>query len=320
MALADTNLKVEFARCDFRVAGITRNSVNFAMKSGLECEGESDSYHPEHMTPCMEMKDSFGACHLIVMPTQDVFLEWEVGVQRVQALPHNAPSPPGQSVDAAGGIKSLLRSLDHITSKAAVKADSFKHHVPNVHGDRVEPVSATWTDAGTPQHNTFSLGKTAGSATSSATSARTPLSAPVEEHAASEVHATRSTEDFVWHSHLGHGLHAAAGVASDRFALQQQQPSAAHSYSHAPKSSRQHRLKAQIVEHLQSLEDASFSEPVRQATLRAETQIRMAPRDAGSSSNAAVAGEMIPVAGEVMNEVAARINGALAAFANFGKK
>ena len=91
LSLVDPTSGAEFARCDFRVEGITKNRVQFVEKSGVECGGESGGpSHAEQMTPCMELKDCHGARHLILMPRDDIARDWEGSVNNVKAMLHSS--------------------------------------------------------------------------------------------------------------------------------------------------------------------------------------------------------------------------------------
>ena len=112
LVLADPYSSAEFARCDFRIeSGITVNSVEFVSKHGMEPPCESG--HLETFTFCMDIKDSLGACHTILLPSRAISSEWEAGVRKVRALPHNSLADRLIQSVAAGGVRTLLKSLDH---------------------------------------------------------------------------------------------------------------------------------------------------------------------------------------------------------------
>jgi hypothetical protein len=110
LSLAHPPSKVEFARCDFRVAGITQSSVEFvAWREG----SASKSSNEESESHYMKVIDSFGARHLILLPGADAASDWADGVQIVQQLPENENSRGrGQSSTVTGGVRDLLLSID----------------------------------------------------------------------------------------------------------------------------------------------------------------------------------------------------------------
>ncbi len=378
VALADPESSLTFASCDFRKLGITRNSLRFVTKSGLECVGDnSQSNHPEQMTPCVEIKDSFGARHLIVMPSQDVSRAWEDGVQHVKAFPQNATSDRDQSIEAIGGIRDLLKSLDHVTTKA----DWLQHNGNTFHGENVESVNA---QAHRPSAILQQVLKgsgaqevvlSSGSSKPSKSILKTqwPLSLEERIHStvAIERHAVPSIDQRVEES----PPYAAAWSDRDRFVPPQKHYAAQSPLNSSINSSR-FQLKAQIAGHLQSLEDDHDIVPVPADSLHATSRMRnssstkrhqavLAPRaflrhEYNNSDNTTAPGrsDVLPslshstspslplsrylsrpggrgvdvvdedasgaispsAAGDVMVGLAARINGALTAFANFGNK
>ena len=379
MTLADPGSNLAFASCDFRNPGITRNSLQFVAKSGLECAGDSGhSNHPQQMTPCLEIKDSLGACHLIVMPSPDVSCDWEDGVQHIKAFPHNATSDLDQSVEAIGGIRELLKSLDSV----ATRADWLKRNGNNLDGEEVESADAQSRHSSavlqqelkrTAAFGAQQAALSSGSTKPSESILKTQLPLSLQERSPSIVVSERRAVPSINQRVEESPPHAAAWSARDRF-VQPQKHGAAHSLRNSSINSTRFQLKAQIVGHLQSFEDDHENMPLSSAPLRADSRMRdstsidlhpaaFAPRafrrhernssddaaaperhgrtdvppsrslslhlsppgrrsadvvdeDAGGSSNRPAAGEV--TAGQVMAGVAARINGALAAFANFG--
>jgi hypothetical protein len=76
-------------------------------------EPPCESGHLETFTFCMDIKDSLGACHTILLPSRAISSEWEAGVRKVRALPHNSLADRLIQSVAAGGVRALLKSLDH---------------------------------------------------------------------------------------------------------------------------------------------------------------------------------------------------------------
>jgi len=137
LSLFEPDSDVEFAKCDFSAMGITQNSVEFASRLWIE-QSASTGSRTALTTPCMLIKDSFGASHLILLPSQDTSSAWEAGVQRAKALRGIAstahPHMSRPSAELEGGIKALLKSLDFRAAmgsshRGSSFAEDFKYDV-----------------------------------------------------------------------------------------------------------------------------------------------------------------------------------------------
>jgi hypothetical protein len=112
LSLAHPPSRVEFARCDFRVAGITQSSVDFvSWTEGSASESSDAVVDAESETHYMKVIDSFGARHLILLPGADAASDWADGVQIVQELPENE-NWRRQSSSVTGGVRDVLMSID----------------------------------------------------------------------------------------------------------------------------------------------------------------------------------------------------------------
>ncbi len=125
LSLSEPDSDVEFATCDFSQTGTKLNSVEFASQLRMEQSTGAGS-HPAVMTPCMEIKDSFGACHVLLLPSQEVAADWHTAVGKATALSGTAsstcPQPSGPVAVAENGVNALLKSLDF-----SVAMRSFHH-------------------------------------------------------------------------------------------------------------------------------------------------------------------------------------------------
>ncbi len=252
------------------------NSVEFILKHDIEPPRKCG--HRETMTFCMDMKDSFGACHTILLPNHDVSCNWEAAVQNVKALPHNALADRLNQSVAFGGIKALLKNLDQCRAKIpcfdhgsdsnaideanpVVKTD---RKIDSVRESTIAPASSS--DTIYPEHllraRTFSSVRTPTTPHVTFSPAHTPIlssspvniQSPLPQHSGQSkvVHSpfasspSRRTGDFLPDAVIRH--------TADHF-ISHQQLRASHSPEFFPSVSSQSQRTEHVAQHLQSLAD-----------------------------------------------------------------
>jgi hypothetical protein len=351
LSLVDPNSGAEFARCYFRAEGITKNRVQFVEKSGVECGGESGGpSHGEQMTQCMELKDCHGARHLILMPRDDIARDWEGSVNNVKAMLHSSFGQKSiDSVERAGGIKALLESLDHISPEIisqSVKATSAHTDAPRQSAFFLQNTKTEGSDfspQSTPslQSSAQSRDRSWGERVNAAHVARAPaphLNSPRVDAAslcASRQHVL-DPKPLAARSRL----HMHGDISHESPQLRAKTQIVKHLQSLADNNCKMPISSApppaEIQKRMAAPPQRSPAAPAPAALLPHETRhydtksnsaspslsrVLFSPvgskyadsdKEAGSPSSE-------PSAGQVTAEVAARINSALAAFANFGK-
>ncbi len=244
--------------------GITKNSVQFVEKSGVECGGESEGgSDAEQMTLCMELKDSHAACHLILMPREDIARDWEGSVKNVKAILHSSIGRKSvDSVEGAGGIKALLESLDHISPKIisqSVRAASAHTKAPrqsafSLQNTKIEGLNISPQSTSSLQSRAQSQDRSWAERVNAAHVARAPVPHVNPRVDAASLRASRQ-----------HAIDPKPLAASSRL----------HIHGDTSHDSPQFRDKTQIVKHLQSLADNNFEMPMSSALAPAEIQKRM---------------------------------------------